>query len=89
LGAPKSEKSLSDWIVSALRTQPRSLEDLKRLLANAPMLRDHEWPGRAINFALVRRGLLPYLASRENTTSVGPGLERRAVSGSIGNQAVP
>jgi hypothetical protein len=53
LGAPKSEKSLSDWIVSALRTQPRSLEDLKRLLANAPMLRDHEWPGRAINFALV------------------------------------
>lgn len=53
MGAPKSEKSLSDWIVSALRTQPRSLEDLKRLLANAPMLRDHEWPGRAINFALV------------------------------------
>jgi hypothetical protein len=54
LGAPQlTQKNLSDWIVAALRNRPRDVDDLKQVLANAPMLRDHRSPGRAINFALV------------------------------------
>lgn len=56
LGAPQltqNEPSLSDWITKALRSGPRDLDDLKRVLANAPALKEHPSPGRAINFALV------------------------------------
>ena len=57
LGAPQlmpnESTSLSDWITRALRSGPRDLDDLKRVLANAPALKEHQSPGRAINFALV------------------------------------
>lgn len=56
LGTPQptpNEPSLSVWIVKALRSGARDLDDLKRVLANAPALKEHQSPGRAINFALV------------------------------------
>jgi hypothetical protein len=48
-----ANRSLSDYIVRALATGPKSLEQLKQVGAHWGALRESNSPGRALNFALV------------------------------------
>jgi hypothetical protein len=46
-------RSLSDYILRALATGPKTLEQLKQVGSHWGPLRDSNSPGRALNFALV------------------------------------
>lgn len=50
---PTGGGNLSDLLLEALKTGPHSLDDLKRIGANWPPLQESNFPGRALNFALV------------------------------------
>jgi hypothetical protein len=49
----KSGMGLADLLLRLLESGPKSLEQLKEAGAGWPLLKDHNSPGRAINFALV------------------------------------
>jgi hypothetical protein len=46
-------RTLADLILRVLGTGPRTLEQLKEIGASWPHVRDSQFPGRALNFALV------------------------------------
>lgn len=50
---PSGGENLSDLLLEALKTGPKSLEELKRLGAKWRPLQESNFPGRALNFALV------------------------------------
>jgi hypothetical protein len=50
---PTGRSSLSDFLMSALRTGPKTLDELKAIPELAHYTRAALHPGRAINFALV------------------------------------
>jgi hypothetical protein len=52
---PTSRGSLADYVIKVLATGPRSLEELKYVAAQSQWgpLKESNFPGRALNFALV------------------------------------
>jgi hypothetical protein len=50
---PTGGENLSDLLLEALKTGPKSLDDLKKIGANWQPLQKSNFPGRALNFALV------------------------------------
>lgn len=51
--ADLSSTSIGDTIMQHLASGPKTLGQLKEALGRLPILKDHNSPGRAINFALV------------------------------------
>jgi hypothetical protein len=50
---PTGGENLSDLLLEALKAGPKTLEELKRLGAKWQPLQESNFPGRALNFALV------------------------------------
>jgi hypothetical protein len=68
LHSSASGRGLADCLLQLLATGPKTLEQLKDKGAGWPLLKDHNSPGRAINFALVGLQRGGYVERLENET---------------------